>query len=151
MQPPAAGNENTRTSVGDLPVRTIPRCHARSMNRTLRAGLSAAVLAIGVVATTACALYLAHQGLDRASKWVSLVVGPTSLVLSATGLLLGWRTRSAGGTVERTGNATAFGRGSRASTGLVGEGPHQICDTGDAEARNGGRASTGVDNPRSGR
>jgi hypothetical protein len=121
------------------------------MNRTLRVGLSTAVLAIGVAATTACVLYLAHQGLERASKWVSLVVGPVSLILSVTGLLLGRRARSAGATVERTGNATASGRGSRASTGLVGEGSHQIRDTGEAEARNGGRASTGVDNPRSGR
>jgi hypothetical protein len=43
--------------------------------------------------TAGIIVMLAGQGLDRAEKWVSLVVGPTSVVLAVVGLGLGWLTR----------------------------------------------------------
>ncbi|MBO4164419.1 hypothetical protein [Micromonospora antibiotica] len=48
-------------------------------------------VAVGVGAA-GIVVVLAGQGLDRAEKWVSVVVGSGSVVLSAAGLVLGWLT-----------------------------------------------------------
>ena len=59
------------------------------MSRTLKVIIATALFVVGAVGAW---LFLTGQGLDRAEKWVSIVVGVTSLVLGAAGLVLGWLT-----------------------------------------------------------
>lgn len=83
----------------------------------VRLVLAAVLFGAGVVGIV---LWLAGQGLDRAEKWVSLVVGPMSVALTTVGLVLGWLTwrqqRAASGTPPVTAGgpgAVAVGRDSQ--------------------------------------
>ena len=115
--------------------------------------MSRTLLVAGVAIATACAILFAVGGigLDDTEQWVSMAGVLVSAGLAVTGWTIGRRTQAAGATVRRTGNATAAGRGSHANTGSIGAGDRRVSDTGDAAARDGGRASTGIDIPRRGR
>ncbi|MFI6822522.1 hypothetical protein ACIBJE_16440 [Micromonospora sp. NPDC050187] len=55
----------------------------------LRVVMAAVLFGVGA---TGIVVVLAGQGVDRAEKWVSLVVGPMSVALTAAGLGVGWLT-----------------------------------------------------------
>ncbi|XVU28487.1 hypothetical protein ACQPZJ_15990 [Actinoplanes sp. CA-054009] len=94
---------------------------------------------------TGVIVVLAGEGLDRAEKWTSLVGMFVSVAIGIAGLLLAWR-QAGGARVSRTGKATATGPGSTAISGSVGGGAATVVDrTGDATARDGGRAVSGED------
>lgn len=77
--------------------------------RYLSRVIIAAVLA--GAGTTGIGWFLLSEGLDRAEKWVSIVVGVTSLVLAAAGLLLGLLTwRQARNPVAPAGAAGSSGK-----------------------------------------
>lgn len=106
----------------------------------------------GLIGLAGVVVFLTGQGLDRAEKWVSLVGVFVSVAVGIGGLVIGWlawRQTPAGterrGSVRRTGNATATGRGSTAISGSVGTGATVVDRTGDATAKRGGRAVTGED------
>ncbi|MET8044306.1 hypothetical protein ABZU25_25990 [Micromonospora sp. NPDC005215] len=104
-----------------------------------------------------CVVVLSGLGLDQAEKWASVVGVFVSAGIGAAGLVLGWRAlRQPGATAgsaavsaTRTGPAVARGPGSRANTGVSGVAPggSTVAGSGAAEAEDGGRANTGVENP----
>ncbi|MFF5076147.1 hypothetical protein ACFY36_03790 [Actinoplanes sp. NPDC000266] len=103
----------------------------------------AVVLVVGGL--TGIVVVLAGEGLDRAEKWTSLIGMFVSVAIGLAGLLVAWR-QTGGARVSRTGNATATGPGSVAVSGSAGAGPATAVDrTGDAIARDGGRAVSGED------
>jgi hypothetical protein len=52
--------------------------------------LGPALVLAGIVGGIACVVILTSQGLDRSSKWISIVVGLISVAVSTSGLRLGW-------------------------------------------------------------
>ncbi|WP_431902201.1 hypothetical protein [Micromonospora chalcea] len=122
------------------------------MSRTFRVVLAAVLSLAGLAGVV---IFLARQGLDRAEKWTSLVGMFVSVAVAVAGLVLGWLTwrqtsrpaaGSRSGRVSRTGTAMATGGGSTAVTGSLGSASGTAVDrTGDATAKDGGRAVSGED------
>lgn len=113
-------------------------------------------LGMFLVGVIGCIVVLSGQGLEEAEKWASVVGVFVSAGVGVAGLVLGWlalrqpaaTAGSAPVSVTRTGPAVARGPGSRANTGVSGvaSGGSTVARSGAAEAEDGGRANTGIEN-----
>jgi hypothetical protein len=64
--------------------------HDVHMSRPLKVTLAIALIAAGLVGGVASLAFLNQQGLDRAEKWVSIVMATLSVAMAGAGLRLGW-------------------------------------------------------------
>ncbi|MFB6519894.1 hypothetical protein [Streptomyces sp. NPDC056401] len=117
------------------------------MTRPQRITLTIALLVIAglLIAFTT----LKWDQANRLATVASLVVAVLSLGAAVFfGLRPAQPPRRGGITVRNSGNARATGAGSRATSGAAGapgaaSGPVEVSDSGDAEARDGGRGTSG--------